>query len=686
MKARLLAMALCPLLMTGILQAQTTAPATRTLTGIVVDEAGQPVAHVAVVHGYTSAGQTTTSAADGSFSLQVPAETYPYGQTVATETGSRRIASFRQSKVMPGEPVALQRLVLHPARVLSVSVADAAAHPIAGATVAAGESFSNLAQALTDDAGQATLLVPADAPLSYLVAFKHGAGLDYALVWRKDEPHSDPYRLEPDFTAPVKLTLNGAKAFTLHVEDGNHQPLAGVKVHPWYFKKPDRGDDLNIGLSDFGRTTDAGGNATLDYLPADNTQPIAIWFRKEGYFAPERCAYDPARSPATLTATLLPLVPLSGRVVDANGHAVGPATVRIGGAGYQLDHFSKTLTTAADGTFSISVDPDMYYVFCAQKDHDVSFAVATVILRKTPDTPVELTLDTGHRVHGTLTVGPANTPVPDSSIELTYRDDSYRRIPENQRLPNGDNRSVTAFLSQDATTDKDGNFEFYTLPGSHYMRAYADPNSISMDVDVKGADTLVALHGELAPDAPRTFSGRVVLADNPETPVANAAIDSAPVSEQNSTAPSGTARADGTFTLRRFPSDLLLGGRSPDGKFAAAVRIKSTDDNITLNLAPAAIATGRLVDADKKPLAAMDLYCGAYIDLGHGLSTTGLALRTRTDAGGNFTLPGLIPGMQYELSAIFPTAPGQTFSDWRNISSIVPKKPGDLPLGDVTPK
>lgn len=293
MKPRLLAMALCPLLMTGILHAQTTAPATRTLTGIVVDEAGQPVAHVAVVHGYTSAGQTTTSAADGSFSLQVPAETYPYGQTVATETGSRRIASFRQSKVMPGEPVALQRLVLHPARVLSVSVADAAAHPIAGATVAAGESFSNLAQALTDDAGQATLLVPADAPLSYLVAFKHGAGLDYALVWRKDEPHSDPYRLEPDFTAPVKLTLNGAKAFTLHVEDGNHQPLAGVKVHPWYFKKPDRGDDLNIGLSDFGRTTDAGGNATLDYLPADNTQPIAIWFRKEGYFAPERCAYDP---------------------------------------------------------------------------------------------------------------------------------------------------------------------------------------------------------------------------------------------------------------------------------------------------------------------------------------------------------------------------------------------------------
>jgi hypothetical protein len=670
-----------PLLLAASL-AQTTAPTPRTLTGAIVDETGRPVVNVTVTLRQETLN-TATSAADGSFTLAFPGKYSPYGEYVAVSPDGSRQAWFHQPDLQPGETPA-PRLVLKPARALHLKV-DAAARAVQGATVVAGANHFTLARAATDAAGEATLLVPADAPLSHLAAFKSGVGLDYALVWAVGQAHTDPYHLDPAFTAPVHFTLNGAKSVTIHVRDDAHKPLAGATVEPWYFVKPRKGGMFNVGLDDFVRTTDASGDATFDFLPADNQEPVTFWYTKDQCAPAGRCLYNLAVAPRAITAMLLPLVPLSGRVTDVNGRTIAGATVRADGAGYQFDSFGDSATSAADGTFSLHVAPDMYYIFTAQKEHDIALIVAAVIRRKPPATPLQLTLDAGRRVHGQLTAGPANVPLPNVRLELTYRDESYEQVPDDHKLPAFDNRVLNAFFSQAATTDKQGNFEFYTVAGAHHLRAYAPPNDLQQELVVREDDTLVNLHGNLAPGAPTAFSGRVVLADAPESAVPEALLDSAITTPSNLAAPHGTAGADGSFTLRRLPVNLRLGARSPDGKFAAILLVTPTDDHLTLALAPAAIATGRLLSPDGQPLPGVELSCGLHVDLGQGLSTTAMPILATTDPAGNFTLSGLVPGERYHVD-IIDAPDGKSLSTRRPLTNITPKKPGPLSVGDLTPR
>ena len=336
------------------------------VAGRVEDEKGEPVGGVEVRTRLDALAART--AADGRFVLQADAPPKSRIGFLHASTADGAAQAFTFVGEERGQPAGKDvRLTLKRAREFPVSVADADGRPVGGALVRGVVDYSALTEATTDAAGKALLRVPADAPMQYVMVFKPGAGMDYVAFWAKDAPaKTDPFRLAHDHAGPLAFVLRGAKRVTVRVLNGQGLPLKGVDVNPWYFEMPRKGEHLNMRFDDLRRTTDARGVAELEF-PANNTTKVTIWARHDGYFAPERCVWDPASAPAELTTVLVRKVRVTGRVLDETGRPAGGATVRVAGSGLQFDNFREELETAPDGSFAVEVNPDMYYAFVATR-------------------------------------------------------------------------------------------------------------------------------------------------------------------------------------------------------------------------------------------------------------------------------------------------------------------------------
>src|SRR6185312_6945275 len=261
------------------------------------------------------------------------------------------------------------QLTLAPARQFDVSVVDADGKPLGNAWIAGCADYMLVGESRSNADGRATLRVPAGAPLMYVLALKPGLAIDYFAFWGPREIHNNPYRLAQDYAGPLRFVLERANTVTIQVVDGDHHPLAGVSVNPWYFMKPQKGGDLNLFAdSHFTHITDAQGRARFDWIPADNQQKINFWTRLEGYAEKDRCLYDPKAAPAELEQTMRKLVHVTGRVLDQEGHPAPSVVVRVGGDGYQMDQFTGQVTTDARGEFAIDVNPEQFYIFVCSVD------------------------------------------------------------------------------------------------------------------------------------------------------------------------------------------------------------------------------------------------------------------------------------------------------------------------------
>jgi len=325
----------------------------------------------------------------------------------------------------------------------------------------------------TDRAGKATLTLPVDAPLGFVAAYKAAAGLDYALFWQKGKPQTDLFRLAPDAAGPVTLKLEGAKPVTVTAVDGSNRPLEGVTVRPWLFKLPDRGEELNVRMPAFLRRTDASGRVTFDFFPADNVGAITLLATKDGMISADQWDFNPAVSGDQMTVTLGPLVHVTGKVMARDGSPASGTTVYVNGSSHAWDAFNRNTVTAADGSFSFDVNPDHFYIFMAQKDHDVSPLASTTVRAASP-APVVLKLQPGIRVFGTLTAGQQRTPVPNGQINFILHSDLAAQSPEAQQLPNprgAAGQELGNFIHRVATSKPDGSYEFYALPGPYRLSA-----------------------------------------------------------------------------------------------------------------------------------------------------------------------------------------------------------------------
>lgn len=650
------------------------------VTGIVVDEAGTPLANISVRRLYRDQPATATTDAQGKFTIEIPTEARSTRALAASNEAGDRQGYFR----FADEPIAADfspRIVLRKSRAIEVSVIGADERPLAGIDVAVVSSYWPLAESKTGDDGKAVLQVPADAPLDSVFAYKADVGLDYLLYRKAGELANDPYRLPQDHAQPLTLTLSGTRTISLRVVDDKGNPLAGAQVHPWYIGCPKKGGTFQPVT--FTTKSDASGLAVFRVLPANNTEKINFWVRLPGYDSPQRWMFDPSQPANEITAVLVPQVLLCGSVMDAAGKPAVGAAVAVAGDGYQFDHFRGNAQTGADGKFEMLVTPDQYYMLAASKDRFASPPRTTVVRAGLPPEAIELVLQPATRVHGAFTGG-GSKPLAGKHLTL-YHDDRHRyhELPEAEQLPNpnDDRKAIFPGLAQSARTDAKGQFEFFTGPGHYYITG----------VDVRNPPKFeVTGEPELKLDLQATtleqiaFSGRVVLQSELERGVAEVAVvgwSTRSIGRRNLEAVSD---ANGEFQALRFATPMFLYAKTSNGLLAGLVNIKADAKETVIPIGPLAAAHGRLVDdASGLPLPGRQIDYGFRIEMDTGGWTTQFGSSTTTDARGEFTLERLLPGWPFDVSVVVEKAPDGRPRGWRTVTAVLATKPEVVELGDV---
>ncbi|HVC96262.1 MAG TPA: M56 family metallopeptidase [Pirellulales bacterium] len=653
--------------------------------GHAVDEQGRGVSGAQVEAFAHRSRPSTDSARDGEFELDVPRDPrIPLTLRATADDGSRQ--AFYQITDVEQLPPAVQ-LVLRPAREIPMTVVDDQGKPVAGAWVAAMVHWFNLMdEATTDVAGKAVLRVPADANMQYVVADKPNVGLDYFVYRRPDETASDPYKLPPDHPEALVLVLNGARTVTVRVVDHDEQPMAGLPVTPWYFEKPKKGDILNIGGEHFRVLSDEHGGAVFRAVPIDNSTPITFWTGREEHFMPERTVFDPQSGVTELTATLLPLVPVSGRVTFADGRPAAGAEVQIDGRGHQVDSFHKSLRTGEDGRFEIRVNPDQFYLFGALLDRWATPLESRVVRLGIPLDDVDLVLQRATRLYGRLTIGIDPKPVSGENLCLSmYRDDDeHLLLPKDEQLPNpnNDNKSIQPRITRNTKTGDQGEFEFLVGPGHGYLlgpKGVKPPLFVVVDQD----ELELNLHAD-RPDRVE-LAGRVVLRAALAQGIGDVSVLGV-AHNGNGMFIKAASGDDGSFRVQRTPCEMLLYALSADRLWGAIARLGPDDSRVVIPVAPTAAATGRLVDATSgRPLTQRQLKFavkeGFTIFNVFGGSTS-------SNIRGEFVLDGLVPGCEYQLEVAIDRDQDGQAHDWLTTGYVKPESAETVDLGDVklTPK
>lgn len=647
------------------------------VTGVVVDESGQAVAGANVAARYWRGEATGVTDSDGRFTLAVPTKR----RRGATLTATAADGTLGFAMLPWSEPKPL-RIVLKPARVIDATVVDREGKPATAVTVYVNANYRTIAEATTDGEGHAALAVPAGIPLQFVLADAGAQGVDYVAFRRPDQPKSDPYQLAQDYSGPVKLVLSPTRRLTVRVVDQDGRPVPGARVVPWYFRLPKKGDMANLG-SLCAKETGAQGTVEYNDIPVEQERQLIIWVRKDGYVAKERTMIDTRSAEDEIVATLLPLVPVSGRVVHADGSPTAGVKVRASGAGYNMDDYRETATTAEDGSFRFQVNPDYYCMFAAVGDKWASPGVTRVVRPGQPVDDIKLTLQPATRVFGRLTTGDDDRPVPDEYVHLYHRADVYEfDLPADERLPNpkDSHTAVMPLISQSVQTDDAGRFELFTGPGKHYL--IVRDASDTPEFTVTGQSELEQnLHLNRVVEG--TVAGRVVLKSDPDQGVAEVAVSG------YLEGPAGrfiqaTSGADGQFEVRRSPTAEVVGAFGSDGALGAVVRVEPEEDSFVLALAPTATVHGTLIDDETgEPAAGREVDANVRVESDDGTFMQAFTQRGTTDDAGRFEIIGLVPGQHYRLNVITDRDSEGRPRSWDPVGKAAPARAESIDLGEL---
>jgi hypothetical protein len=669
--------------LTAPLRAQSQDPplAQTPVTGIVVDEAGDPISGIEVRRLYRDMRASTRTDAGGKFTIDVSTDSRS-PRTLVARNDAGSLQGYFSFEGGPIKADVAPRLVLRKSRQVDVAVIGSDQRPIADANVELTSSYWPLCEGQTDQQGKAALLVPADAPLEAVVARKQDVGFDYVLYRTAGELASDPYRLPQDHAAPITLALTGTRTLTVRVVDEQGHPLAGAMVHPFYIECPKKGGIFQIGR--FGQATDETGRAVFRIIPASNTSIISFRAKLANYDVRQRWEFDPAQPGNEVQGTLVRLIPLRGTVTDSQGQPAAGATVSVAGAGYQTEGFYGSVISQADGRFEILVKPDHYYLVAAAREKEASPTAPLVIRADQTPEPLQLALQPATRIRGKLTAVADDQPLAERYVTLRYDDELYyHSLPEEQKLPNplADNRGISPSLSQSAKSGPQGQFEFWVGPGRY---------SVSTLHAVKSAKLKAQGQAELVADLqaadlqPFAFTGRVVTKDDPTRGVAEATVTGWPTPPFLLRRLQAVTDAEGKFRALRHPSEMYRHAKTSNGLLGGMLKITADAKEATIPIGPLASAHGRLVDeATGLPLPGQQIEFAFLIESGRGGGTWQFGGKTTTNERGEFTADGLVPAFPFDINVVTQTGPEGRASQWNTVAKVTALKAELVELGDV---
>ncbi len=621
----------------------TPAEPTTEVIGVVVDAAGQAVHAAEVSAPYIESLGTVATDAVGKFYFTIPALQVPGLTLLATH--SMQVGVLRVGwQHRPGQPLEAQRIQLQPTTSVRVSVADRAGQALAGARVGAIVDHLEMPRAQSDAMGTATLLVPAGLPLQAVYAYQPGVGFDYCCF--DSEESLGPAPAGP-LEETIALRLASTRKVQILARDVSGQPVAGVNYFVWLLRKPGSADWFNVSTARdlFRVTTDAEGIARFDHLPVWNEFPLT--FRHtDPRFASNRvnCEVDPAGD-RQIETTLLPVVPLAGQVVLADGSPAAGILVRVDGTGPGGSALQRAILSQADGRFSLDVDP--YLVYAVSIDDLVWSAPVVDGFAVDPQRPtpnLRVVLQPATKVHGRLMVGPEQRPLANQVLNLLRAGRSARVV---LPPPDGAVHRLSASVSRQTTTDAEGRYAFHVGPGNYKLIGVSQikPQPVRVTDQTEVVLDLLTPRLETGP-----LAGTVVDARTGQ-PVAMATIEVA-YDDTPSWKP-WHSDDQGHFQIERRLHPAVLVARSADGLLAGMVELGPDDAQAAIQLQPLCEATGQLWDeASDLPLLNQEMRAGVRMSLGGANPAfyEAFTQQQTTDGQGSFRFTALVAGARYHLT------------------------------------
>jgi thiol-disulfide isomerase/thioredoxin len=218
--------------------------------------------------------------------------------------------------------------------------------------------------------------------------------------------------------------------------------------------------------------------------------------------------------------------------------------------------------------------------------------------------------------------------------------------------------------------DADGNYQTCLAPGKY---------------TIDGGELVVESQLEIVRDLRQPFRGKARLTghvlDSKGEPVVGALVSGVYPSFTQQDLNTKT-RSDGQFLVMRSLEPLILSARSPDGGEGSITTIDAEKTEVTLRLAPAASAVGKLVGETRQPVTDFEIRYGIKVFLGKPNENQWrrgcLGGSVKTDAEGRFKIPGLVIGQQYAITYRPSFVPEEA---WCTIAEVTPREAGLIELG-----
>jgi beta-lactamase regulating signal transducer with metallopeptidase domain/protocatechuate 3,4-dioxygenase beta subunit len=617
-------------------ESQASASIGRQVGGVVVDEAGRPVAG-AIVRPFRldKAPEGVTSAEDGRFTMALRGYFLLEEELIAEADGGARMGLGKFHESLNSDPPSPAKIVLKPSRSITVRVKDVNGAAVPGAAVEVAD-YSCLGRGQTALDGSATIRFPADGQVRWVLARKAGVGFDYFENYRTK--HAQDLAPPPD---EVALVLDGARSVRIKAVDSSGQPVSGITFLPWYIDKPGKLEFANIGGSTTGRaTTGADGVATFDWLPTRVNEGVPFLIHDDNYSCPESPVYQ-GDGATELTARLLRNERISGIVRQADGRPAAGVLIQAEGRGATNHYCRKYARTGPDGRYAIDVYSDQMYVIAVSDDRWAARSLTNVTVREGhPQDGLDFNLIRGTLLEGRVTRGTDRVPAVGKPLSLIQDGAS---VLEGPGAPIG-GKDGEQTLVRFATTDAQGRYHFRIGPGRYRVLAFGVSNqSTELVVENPNEATVVRDFHLAEPDRPRMFEGRVVeKAAGGDRPLADAMVEA--VGLGNRQGFSARADAEGRFRgPRRDDGPLVIYARSLDGKLAGFTLIPGGLGEGLATVTPASKVSGRVVDRSGQPRGGYRVQ--VKLESGPDFLTSGRVFRhVRTDDRGRYTLDGAVVG------------------------------------------
>ena len=379
--------------------------------------------------------------------------------------------------------------------------------------------------------------------------------------------------------------------------DSSGKPVPGVELAPLVMIKAGKLSAVNVSQAVVKARTNGEGIATFDWFPRDvdsNTNFFLV--AGSSYSMRDWPRWETDKPDALVTAKLLKLTPVSGRVMRPDGSAA--AGIVVAARSERLSVYpggSGTAITAVDGSYSMILPPEeSYTVGVADDEWSARSQTGLGLQEGQPLHGVNFQLVRGGLIRGLVTLRKTGQPAPGQVVMLieATRDD---RLQQAQSAGRGPARTVY--------TDGDGRYAFRVAPGRYDIGGPYYPiimNGEGFKIS-SGEDVHKDLKLPILALPQRTIRGVVRAGQPGAAPIGRAVVVIEPIDSQDR-AFQAFADGDGRFELPRPSGRCLVYARSPTGDLAGMEILGDHGEReVPIMAQPAAIGRGQVVDGAGKP-------------------------------------------------------------------------------------